>query len=109
MGAATHLCAAPTPLVRLSVGGLRRRTGETNLGLLGETLRVVQGQAASRLPVMSVIGTSQAIRPAVLVHGQAVVRLGATVLHASADEVDAIVHTRIDARDTGSTSPLQGR
>jgi hypothetical protein len=43
------------------------------------------------------------------VHGQAVVRLGATVLHASADEVDAIVHTRIDARDTGSTSPLQGR
>ena len=52
MGAATHLYAAPTSLMGLSVGRLRRRAGETNLGLLGETLRVVQGHAASHLPVM---------------------------------------------------------
>ena len=75
MGAATHLRAAPTSLMGVSVGGLRHRIGETNLGLLGETLRVVQGQATSRLPVMSVVGTNRAVRPAVLVHGQAVVRL----------------------------------
>jgi hypothetical protein len=52
MEAATHLCAAPMSEAGVSVGGLRRRTGEMNLGPLGETLGVVQGHATSRLPVM---------------------------------------------------------
>src|SRR6185503_3658511 len=92
----------------MSIGRLSRRAGRTYLRLNRKPFRVVQGHAAGRLPVMPVIGTSRAVRPAVLVHGQSVVRLGAPVLTTSADEVDAIVHTRIDARDTGSTSPLQG-
>jgi hypothetical protein len=109
MGTATHLCAAPMSQMGVSVGGLRRRPDQLDRGPLGETLCVFQRHAAGRLPVVSVIRTSRAVRPAVFMHGHAVVRLGGPVLPTAADEVDAIVHTRIDARDTGSTSPLQGR
>ena len=92
MGAATHLCTAPMSLVRLSVGALVRQSDGIDRVWSYEPLRVVQRQAAGRPPVMGRAGTARAVRPAVLVHRQGVVRFGPLMVRTSADEVDAIVH-----------------
>ena len=90
MGAATHL-SSPHVEVRLSVGAL---SGRADLVPSGELLRIFQRHPAGRhrAPVVVIAGTTRAVRPAILVHRQGVVRFGSLVFRTSAIEVDAIVH-----------------
>ena len=82
----------PMSLVKLSVGTLIGRVGETDRMTSDKLLHVVQRHSAGRPPVVVLAGTGGAVRPAVFVHGEGVVRFGALVFRTSADEVDAIVH-----------------
>ena len=79
--------------VGLSVGALTSRIGWTDrMRLLDEPFGIVQGHTAGEPPVVGLRGAGRAVRPAVLVHGQRVVRLGTLVFGTSANEVNAIIH-----------------
>ncbi len=79
--------------VGLSVGALTRRIGWTDrMRLLDEPFRIVQGHTAGEPPVVRLCGAGRAVRPAVLVHRQRVVRFGTLVFRTGANEVNAIIH-----------------
>ena len=82
---------APRPM-ELSVGALTGRINLTVRFPADEPLRLVQRHAAGRPPVVVLAGARRAVRPAVVVHRQGVVRFGPLVFRPSADEIDAIVH-----------------
>lgn len=77
---------------KLSVGALTRRIDLTDSLPSDELLRVFQRHAAGGAPVVVLAGTTWAVRPAVFVHRQGVVRFGRLMPRTRTDEVDAIVH-----------------
>lgn len=92
MGPCPHLSTAPMSLMGLSVGALIRHADGTDRVQPDEPFHVVQRHPAGWLPVVGLGGTTGAVRPAVPVHRQRVVRLRPLVVPTRAEEVDAIVH-----------------
>src|SRR2546421_12568625 len=78
----------------LSVGTRVRRAVDSQRLPSDELLHKLQRQSACgyRAPVVLVAGPSGAVRPAIFVHRQGIVRFGALMFRTSAVEVDDVVH-----------------